>query len=321
PVYQAASPDEEALVGTARELGWVFLSRTRDSLSVNELGLKRQYQLLAMLDFTSQRRRMSVLVREPEGGLKLYCKGADIVILERLQKDCPHMESTERALDLFSQSCLRTLCVAERVVPEAKWEVWRKTLAQASMSKRNQDDILEQLYDDMERDLKLLGVTAIEDRLQEGVPETIAKLRQAGIKVWMLTGDKKETAVNIAYSCKLLDPDTRLLEGEELRRLLLCSDPEVALSKDRVTELWCVDMEMAQEKSALVLTGSDLAEFDAQPEIGSRFMTLAGLCQSVLCCRVTPGQKAGVVALIRKHTSSITMAIGDGANDVNMIKS
>uniref|UniRef100_A0A4W5NJC6 Phospholipid-transporting ATPase n=1 Tax=Hucho hucho TaxID=62062 RepID=A0A4W5NJC6_9TELE len=217
PVYQAASPDEEALVGAARELGWVFLSRTRDSLTVSELGVKRHYQLLTLLDFTSQRRRMSVLVREPEGGLKLYCKGADIVILERLQKDCPHLESTERALDLFAQSCLRTLCIAERTVSEAKWEEWSKTMAQAAMTTRNHDDMLEQLHDDMERDLKLLGVTAIEDRLQDGVPETISLLRQAGLKVWVLTGDKKETAVNIGYACRLLDPDTRLLEGDELR--------------------------------------------------------------------------------------------------------
>uniref|UniRef100_A0A4W5NJ00 Phospholipid-transporting ATPase n=1 Tax=Hucho hucho TaxID=62062 RepID=A0A4W5NJ00_9TELE len=306
PVYQAASPDEEALVGAARELGWVFLSRTRDSLTVSELGVKRHYQLLTLLDFTSQRRRMSVLVREPEGGLKLYCKGADIVILERLQKDCPHLESTERALDLFAQSCLRTLCIAERTVSEAKWEEWSKTMAQAAMTTRNHDDMLEQLHDDMERDLKLLGVTAIEDRLQDGVPETISLLRQAGLKVWVLTGDKKETAVNIGYACRLLDPDTRLLEGDELR-------------------------ERAGEKSALVLTGPELVNIHyrskdlenlliQEPEWGARFMSLAGLCQSVLCCRVTPGQKADVVTLVRKNTASITMAIGDGANDVNMIK-
>uniref|UniRef100_A0A4W5NSU8 Phospholipid-transporting ATPase n=1 Tax=Hucho hucho TaxID=62062 RepID=A0A4W5NSU8_9TELE len=330
PVYQAASPDEEALVGAARELGWVFLSRTRDSLTVSELGVKRHYQLLTLLDFTSQRRRMSVLGKT-DGGLKLYCKGADIVILERLQKDCPHLESTERALDLFAQSCLRTLCIAERTVSEAKWEEWSKTMAQAAMTTRNHDDMLEQLHDDMERDLKLLGVTAIEDRLQDGVPETISLLRQAGLKVWVLTGDKKETAVNIGYACRLLDPDTRLLEGDELRQLLQSPDPEITFSKGKGTELWCVDRERAGEKSALVLTGPELVNIHyrskdlenlliQEPEWGARFMSLAGLCQSVLCCRVTPGQKADVVTLVRKNTASITMAIGDGANDVNMIK-
>ncbi|XP_040896932.1 phospholipid-transporting ATPase IK isoform X2 [Toxotes jaculatrix] len=317
PVYQAASPDEEALVGAARELGWVFLSRTRDFIVVSELGVTRQYQLLALLDFTSKRRRMSVLVREPEGGLKLYCKGADIVILERLQKDSLYQERTETVLE----ACLRTLCVAVRSVSEASWEQWSKTLAQsAAMATCDRDAALEKLYDHMESELQLLGVTAIEDRLQEGVPETIALLQQAGLKVWVLTGDKKETAVNIGYSCKLLDPDTRLLEWQELRQILQAPDPGVSFFKARQMELWAVDTEMARAKTAVVLTGPELAEFDQRPEWGATFMSLAEQCQSVLCCRVTPAQKADIVKLVRKHTSAVTMSIGDGANDVNMIK-
>ncbi|CAB1444306.1 unnamed protein product [Pleuronectes platessa] len=321
PVYQSASPDEETLVGAARELGWVFLSRTRDFMKVSELGVTRQYQLLALLDFTSKRRCMSVLVREPEGGLKLYCKGADIVILERLQKDSPYQEWTERALELFSQACLRTLCVAVRSVPEALWMQWSKTLARsAAMATCDRDAVLEKLYDEMEQEMQLLGVTAIEDRLQEGVPETIALLQQAGLKVWVLTGDKKETAVNIAYSCKLLDPDTRLLEWQELRQILQAPDPGANFFKSRQMELWAIDTKTAGAKTAVVLTGPELAEFDKRPEWGSTFMSVAEQCQSVLCCRVTPGQKADIVTLVRKHTSSVTMAIGDGANDVNMIK-
>ncbi|TKS74433.1 Phospholipid-transporting ATPase ID [Collichthys lucidus] len=281
PVYQAASPDEEALVCAARELGWVFLSRTRDFIVVSELGVTRQYQLLALLDFTSQRRRMSVLVREPEGGLKLYCKGADIVILERLQKDFPYLERSETALE----ACLRTLCVAVRSVPEASWEQWSKILAQsAAMATCERDALLEKLYDQMERELQLLGVTAIEDRLQEGVPETIALLQQAGLKI------------------------------------LQSPDPVVSFFKGRQTELWAVDKGRTKGKTAIVLTGPELAEFDQRPDWGATFMSLAAGCQSVLCCRVTPGQKAEIVTLVRKHTNSVTMSIGDGANDVNMIK-
>uniref|UniRef100_A0A8C2DKF3 Phospholipid-transporting ATPase n=1 Tax=Cyprinus carpio TaxID=7962 RepID=A0A8C2DKF3_CYPCA len=282
PHYQAASPDEEALVCAARELGWVFLSRTRETLTISEMGLTRNYQLLALLDFTSKRRRMSVLVRDPGGQLKLYCKGADIVVLERLQRDWPLQESTERALELFAQGCLRTLCVAVRSVPEALWTEWSRTLSQAGTSTGNQETVLEEIYDQMEKDLTLLGVTAIEDRLQEGVPETIATLRRAGLKVWVLTGDKTETAVNVGYACKLMDPDTILIQGEELR--------------------------------------SENTEMTKAPEWGAKFVALSDQCQSVLCCRVTPAQKAEVVEMVRKHSTSITMAIGDGANDVNMIK-
>ncbi|XP_016395800.1 phospholipid-transporting ATPase IC [Sinocyclocheilus rhinocerous] len=319
PHYQAASPDEEALVCAARELGWVFLSRTRETLTISEMGLTRNYQLLALLDFTSKRRRMSVLVRDPRGQLKLYCKGADIVVLERLQTDRPLQESTERALELFAQSCLRTLCVAVRSVPEALWTEWSRTLSQAATSTGNQETALEEIYDQMEKDLTLLGVTAIEDRLQEGVPETIATLRRAGLKVWVLTGDKTETAVNVGYACKLMDPDTTLIQGEELRQLLESPSPDVhVMSKE--PEVWITDRRAVKGKAALVISGPELAELTRMPEWGAKFVALSDQCQSVLCCRVTPAQKAEVVEMVRKHSTSITMAIGDGANDVNMIK-
>ncbi|KAI4899997.1 hypothetical protein NFI96_014505, partial [Prochilodus magdalenae] len=327
PRYQAASPDEEALVCAARELGWAFLSRTRDSMTVSELGFTRHYHLLALLDFSSRRRRMSVLVRTPEGELKLYCKGADIVILERLRKDSPHQESTEQALEVFAQSCLRTLCVAVRCVSDAQWTEWSHTLSQAAMATAHRETMLEELYEHMEKELTMLGVTGIEDRLQEGVPETISCLRRAGVKVWVLTGDKIETAVNVGYACKLMDPDTRLLQGEELRQLLQSPTPEVYFHMDKESLVWSTDK---RSKTAIVVDGFELirlhqlislqADLIKTPEMGARFVSLSNQCQSVLCCRVTPGQKAEVVELVKKNSTSITMAIGDGANDVNMIK-
>ncbi|XP_066503144.1 phospholipid-transporting ATPase IC [Hoplias malabaricus] len=320
PRYQAASPDEEALVCAARELGWVFLSRTRDSLTVSEMGFTRLYHLLALLDFSSKRRRMSVLVRTPEGDLKLYCKGADVVILERLRKDNPHQQSIEQALEVFAQSCLRTLCVAVRSVSEAQWTEWSHALSQAAMATSHRETMLEELYHHMEKELMMLGVTAIEDRLQEGVPETISSLRKAGMKVWVLTGDKTETAVNVGYSCKLMDPDTALLQGEELRQLLQSPTPGVSFQKNKETLVWNTDKMSRSSKAAIVIDGFQLAELTKAPEMGARFVSLSNQCQSVLCCRVTPAQKAEVVELVKKYSSSVTLAIGDGANDVNMIK-
>uniref|UniRef100_A0A3Q1JPH0 Phospholipid-transporting ATPase n=1 Tax=Anabas testudineus TaxID=64144 RepID=A0A3Q1JPH0_ANATE len=326
PVYQAASPDEMALVSAARELGWAFLSRTRDFIVVSELGVTLQYQLLALLDFTSKRRRMSVLVREPDGGIKLYCKGADIVILDRLQRDTPYLEKTERALELFAQASLRTLCIAVRSVPEASWEQWSKTLAPSvAMVTCDREALLEKLYDEMETELQLVGVTAIEDRLQEGVPETISLLQQAEIKVWVLTGDKKETAVNVGYSCKLLDTDTRLLEWQELRLALITihKHTHARTHQHHLIDLCCFSLRVRENNANKMPAFNDFvpqAEFNQRPEWGATFMSVAEQCQSVLCCRVTPGQKADIVTLVKKHTSSITMSIGDGANDVNMIK-
>uniref|UniRef100_A0A452TIB3 Phospholipid-transporting ATPase n=1 Tax=Ursus maritimus TaxID=29073 RepID=A0A452TIB3_URSMA len=190
-VYQAASPDEEALVTAARNFGYVFLARTQDSITVMELGEKRVYQVLAMMDFNSIRKRMSVLVRNPEGSIYLYTKGADVVIFERLHKKGMKEWATEEALASFAEETLRTLCLAYKEVDEDMYEEWRQRHQEASILLQNRAHALHQVYEEMEQGLQLLGATAIEDRLQDGVCDTIKCLKQGNIKVWVLTGDKQ----------------------------------------------------------------------------------------------------------------------------------
>uniref|UniRef100_A0A8D2KW78 Phospholipid-transporting ATPase n=1 Tax=Varanus komodoensis TaxID=61221 RepID=A0A8D2KW78_VARKO len=185
-LYQAASPDEEALVMAARNMGYVFLSRTPESITISELGVERTYEVLALLDFNSVRKRMSILVRDPEGHIKLYTKGADTVILERL-----HFFFVLALCCLLSQSfaaeTLRTLCLATREVDEQEYALWSKNhhdnpfLADFRLFLAPLPGLL----------FQLLGATAIEDKLQDGVPETIQLLKRGDIKVWVLTGDKQ----------------------------------------------------------------------------------------------------------------------------------
>uniref|UniRef100_A0A8C8B512 P-type phospholipid transporter n=1 Tax=Otus sunia TaxID=257818 RepID=A0A8C8B512_9STRI len=160
----------------------------------------------------------------------------------------------------------------------------------------------------------LLGATAIEDKLQDGVPETIQLLKLGNIKVWVLTGDKQETAMNIGYACKLLTDDMEILEEKEIR-----SQPRVLSPKDKILHTG----EVLKEKGRLwrrlaccKATGSQ----DRGSLVEKAFVDLATSCQAVICCRVTPKQKALIVQLVKKHKKVITLAIGDGANDVNMIK-
>uniref|UniRef100_A0A8C3WVX5 Phospholipid-transporting ATPase n=1 Tax=Catagonus wagneri TaxID=51154 RepID=A0A8C3WVX5_9CETA len=215
-LYQAASPDEEALVTAARNFGYVFLARTQDSITLMELGEERVYQVLAMMDFNSIRKRMSVLVRAPEGGIYLYTKGADTVIYERLLKKGPTEWTTEEALASFAEQTLRTLCLAYKEVDEDTYEEWRQRHQEASILLQNRAHTLHQVYDEMEQNLQLLGATAIEDRLQDGVLETIKCLKQGNIKVWVLTGDKQEIAVNIGFACQLLSENMVILEEKEI---------------------------------------------------------------------------------------------------------
>ncbi|KAA0724264.1 Phospholipid-transporting ATPase ID [Triplophysa tibetana] len=207
-VYQAQSPDEGALVTAARNFGFVFRSRTPETITVYEMGQPVTYQLLAILDFNNVRKRMSVIVRNPKGQLKLYSKGADTILFDRLDPSNDElMYTTSEQLNEFAGEGLRTLVLAYKDLDEDVFDEWMKQLLFASTSLDNREENLGALYEEIEQGLMLLGATAIEDKLQEGVPETIACLTLANIKIWVLTGDKLETAMNIGYSCNMLRDD------------------------------------------------------------------------------------------------------------------
>ncbi|XP_054939125.1 phospholipid-transporting ATPase IK isoform X14 [Physeter macrocephalus] len=383
--YQAASPDEEALVTAARNFGYVFLARTQDSITVMELGEERVYQVLAMMDFNSVRKRMSVLVRNPEGSIYLYTKGADTVIYERLQKKGLMEWTTEEALASFAEQTLRTLCVACKEVDEDMYEEWRQRHQEASILLQSRAHALHQVYEEMEQNLQLLGATAIEDRLQDGVLDTIKCLKQGNIKVWVLTGDKQETAVNIGFACQLLSENMIILEEKEIVRILevywesnnslqggkrgrlkkqlplkvkmalvingefldqlllsLRKEPRALVQnvsldeeepwqeprEERADFLQARRLSLMWRVLGIQLRNTGLAPQDkdskalesAEVRRERAFVELASRCQAVICCRVTPQQKALIVALVKKYQNVVTLAIGDGANDVNMIK-
>ncbi|XP_016876114.1 phospholipid-transporting ATPase IB isoform X6 [Homo sapiens] len=210
-IYQASSPDEAALVKGAKKLGFVFTARTPFSVIIEAMGQEQTFGILNVLEFSSDRKRMSVIVRTPSGRLRLYCKGADNVIFERLSKDSKYMEETLCHLEYFATEGLRTLCVAYADLSENEYEEWLKVYQEASTILKDRAQRLEECYEIIEKNLLLLGATAIEDRLQAGVPETIATLLKAEIKIWVLTGDKQETAINIGYSCRLVSQNMALI--------------------------------------------------------------------------------------------------------------
>ncbi|XP_073453194.1 phospholipid-transporting ATPase IK-like isoform X2 [Aquarana catesbeiana] len=342
--YKATSPDEEALVTAARNFGYVFLSRTQDAITISEMGAVKTYSILALMDFSSVRKRMSIIVRNEEGKIKLYSKGADDVILERVCADC-QTESIKEALNHFAEETLRTLCLAYKEVEEQDYLTWKKNHMNASITLENRQYNLDKVYEDMEQSLQILGATAIEDKLQEGVPETIQLLKDGNIKVWMLTGDKKETAINIGYSCNLLSSDMQLLDETDIRCLL--DNQENGNIEDTLKD---TDPAMIKELNmkAMVVTGEFLNGFanlsekitptlpwwkkliwrqkseeitDQNSILKTRALVeLACQCQCVICCRVTPKQKASIVQLVKTNKKVTTLAIGDGGNDVNMIK-
>merc|ERR1711977_610289 len=304
--YQAASPDEGALVEGAVLMGYQFTVK----------GVEYEYELLAVCEFNSTRKRMSAIFRCPDGQIRCYCKGADTVILERLGGDNPHVELTLQHLEEYASEGLRTLCLAMREIPEAEFHEWWDVFNTAATTvSGNRAEELDKAAELLEKDFYLLGATAIEDRLQDGVPETIHTLQEAGIKVWVLTGDRQETAINIGMSCKLISEDmTLLIVNEET-----AGDTRDNIQKKLDAIRTQGDGTIAMDTLALVIDGKSLT-YALEKDLEKNFLDLAVMCKAVICCRVSPLQKALVVKLVKRHLKAILLAIGDGANDVSMIQ-
>ncbi|XP_054387000.1 probable phospholipid-transporting ATPase IM isoform X4 [Pongo abelii] len=338
-IYQVQSPDEGALVTAARNFGFIFKSRTPETITIEELGTLVTYQLLAFLDFNNTRKRMSIIVQNPEGQIKLYSKGADTILFEKLHPSNEVLLSlTSDHLSEFAGEGLRTLAIAYRDLDDKYFKEWHKMLEDANAATEERDERIAGLYEEIERDLMLLGATAVEDKLQEGVIETITNLSLANIKIWVLTGDKQETAINIGYACNMLTDDMNdvfVIAGnnavevrEELRKAKQnlfgqnrnFSNGHVVCEKKQQLELDSIVEETITGDYALIINGHSLAHA-LESDVKNDLLELACMCKTVVCCRVTPLQKAQVVELVKKYRNAVTLAIGDGANDVSMIKS
>ena len=450
--YQAESPDEGALVKAAGRQGFQFRARTHDSITVRVQGTDEKYSWMGLHEFNADRKRMSVVVKAPGGKVLLICKGAD----SEMFKYCPEEPSRaqlEEHLSSFGELGLRTLVLAVREMPTAEAAAWEREYERASALSQGREQALAELAARSERDMRVVGATAIEDRLQDGVPETIRDLGRAGVKTWVLTGDKPETAINIGRSCQLLDasiPDENLIRittgnqnavaaqldalsrefklihddprsfmdkllkreasklpgarsqrrmrglsksgtpggqaatppllgddtahvtvntssvasssysldsstiAEKLRRAnaeaeskagshatLVGQGAEAAsvpgspshrspsasnASGSGMPVSPLADVNMAdvqvQTNMAVVVTGAALYHIIGHPEREKKFLITATLCKAVIACRVSPGQKASIIKMVKEGIKPrpMTLAIGDGANDVNMIQ-
>ncbi|KAG2019667.1 phospholipid-translocating ATPase [Coprinopsis cinerea AmutBmut pab1-1] len=363
--YKAQSPDEAALVQAAADVGYKFMGRDKETLFLKTPASPEveRYELLNILEFTSARKRMSVVVRKLDDNQQdqrpiLLVKGADNVIFERLRpgKDALK-EETEHHLSEFANSGLRTLTLAYKVIPEEEYQAWCNRYHQATLAMHDREARIEEVCDELERDLRLLGATAIEDRLQDGVPETIADLKKAGIKIWVATGDKMETAIAIGRSTNLVNPDSNIIiiRGSSRRsvydqmissfeqffpeeemienkprpsmssrhsRFDLSERPILPLRRVNTGVTSIVGAENGERPGGFVLVvdGSALLEAFATDENKGLLLKLSQLCEGVICCRVSPLQKALIVNLVKEGIGAMTLAIGDGANDVSMIQ-
>ncbi|XP_011693120.1 PREDICTED: probable phospholipid-transporting ATPase IF [Wasmannia auropunctata] len=310
PEYQAASADEKALVEASARCGVILQKNTNDEMhiKINENNLV--FQKLEMLEFTSERKRMSVIVKDTAGDIWLYCKGADSSVMPlitegTIQKATVHVED-------FSMRGLRTLVVACKKMKQPEYESLMQNVEQArQIIGPERETSVMRAYNLMESGLTLLGVTAVEDRLQDKVQETLECLRVAGIKIWVLTGDKAETAENIAFLCGHFKKGTEVLKLMEETSGQTCCLVLTTIERKIKLEPY--------KQYGLIIDGTSMAATLRNcPEL---FKSVGMACEAVVCCRLTPLQKSEIVHLIKTaRNRPHTAAIGDGGNDVSMIQ-
>jgi phospholipid-translocating ATPase len=211
----------------------------------------------------------------------------------------------------FAVEGLRTLLYGYRFLDEEEYASWKRTYHAATTSLTDRQRLIEEAGELIEQHLELAGATAIEDKLQKGVPETIDRLRRANIKLWMLTGDKRETAINIAHSCQLI---------KSFSTITILDHESGEIEKSITGTLVGIETG-AVAHSVIVIDGRTLGMVQTDESLLSMFLNLAVLVDSVVCCRASPSQKAALVHAIRTRVNrSVTLAIGDGANDIAMIQ-
>ncbi|XP_064133722.1 phospholipid-transporting ATPase IG isoform X6 [Loxodonta africana] len=310
--YVSSSPDEIALVKGAKK-----------------------YELLHTLHFDSVRRRMSVIVKTQIGEIYLFCKGADSAVFPRVPVD--EIEPTKRHVEHSAMDGYRTLCVAFKKITPDDYEKINRQLVEVKLALQDREEKMEKVFDDIETNMNLIGATAVEDKLQDQAAETIDALHAAGLKVWVLTGDKMETAKSTCYACRLFQTGTELLELTtksieecerkedrlhelliEYRKKLLREFPKSTIRSHK--KAW------TDQEYGLIIDGSTLSlilnssQDSSSNNYKSIFLQICMKCTAVLCCRMAPLQKAQIVRMVKNLKGSpITLSIGDGANDVSMI--
>lgn len=326
-LYQGPSPDEVALVEAARQMGFEFKERTNQGVVLDMLGKEVAYEVLNVMEYSSDRGCMSVVVRAPDGTIRLYCKGSDAKVMKKIRADTPAelLDNTHANLHYFAKQGLRTLVVGTKIIDAGVYQAWDRRYQEAAASFEGRDEKLDELGREIEEGLELIGVTAIEDKLQDGVPAAIQTLLDASIRVWMITGDKQETAVNIAVSCRLVSnpDDVMMLNVDEKSKT---ADAEVDTKLDRFLRLVVEHYEAetgtrlseqgGRELSAVEL--ADLIPSDWQraelavdgptlhfilldDAVQHKLAVLAAHCSGVVVSRSSPSQKAAIVKMMTNY--------------------
>ena len=330
--YTTSSSDEKCLINFSRYCGFILKNKTVDNIAIIERVLDNEnnfeiveFNVCNTLEFTSERKRMSVIVKKKddnENKYILYIKGSDNIIDELLSKESKNSIeylNIMNKVNEYSNKGLRTLLFGYKELNISEYKQFNEEylLLLEDMEENNNLNKLYQLYSEIENNIILIGATAIEDKLQYKAEETINKFINIGIKICMLTGDKLETAQNIAKSCKLISPDMDIIHVEYNK--IIDNNPIKNL-KNYLTFLTKSSFSKnINNRYCLLITGDVLSKIFASEETIKIFNKLFKKSTSIICSRVSPKQKSKLVNIIKSINKEVCLAVGDGANDVGMI--
>ncbi len=338
--YNGLSPDDIELVKIASNQGYTLVKSPNDIKRIKYGDSEKpiDYQILNIINFTSERKRMSIIIKDKSRNIIMYIKGADSEIKKRLSSNNnkKYLNYSIKFTDYFSSQGFRTLFIGYKNISNQEYSTFSTKLKKAELNLEKKDILVNEVYDEFEHNFNLLGVTIVEDKLQDKVPETIKDLRNAGIKIWMLTGDKVDTAENISLSCNLISKENKNFKldiSNNIREDIMqffyefgrYNGIEVSFNENQeLSEDEDEEVEEYRYKKikpfSLIIESSILGYIFSNLNIKKKFLKIALSAESVVCCRVSPLQKSQVVQNVKKINSNfITLAIGDGGNDVSMI--
>jgi len=336
--YICVSPDSIELVKAAKSQGWAYEESGNPNIKRVKVGdampETKSFEKLQIIEFSSDRKRETIIVKSPEGKILLYCKGADSIIEKRLSKNSSSqiLSQSKNYVDKFSAQGLRTLFIAMKVISKKEYTTFDKELKEAMMSIEDKDKKVNEVCDKIEQNLYLIGTTIVEDKLQSKVPETIRDLRLAKIKIWMLTGDKMNTAYNIGLSCNLISKNMKIFNICGIEPKKDENTLEIINKNERDQIILDFGKEFNKYKGeydsmkgqtlqyGILVDEKALLTINEDYEIQKIFLDIAKDAVAVICCRVSPLQKSQVVKMMKNfNPNSKTLAIGDGGNDVSMI--
>ena len=324
--YLCSSSDEKCLLNFARFYGYIFFDRSVDNvITIEKVNSQNQiyrmkYKILNIFEFTSERQRMSIIINskdfEGKDNYLLYIKGSDYILNKKISNKNSHVyKHISKKIKEYSEKGLRILVFGFKTITQEEYNKFDNKYKDILYNLNHEENDLYNLYDELEEGIELLGVTAIEDELQNNVQETISKFVNIGIKVCMLTGDKYETAKSIASNCNLISNNMSFIN-------LINPFNSINQLENNLHKIYTeIYSDIPNDKKyCLIITGEVFFQIVSKQNTINLFSKLFSLSETILCCRISPKQKAQIVHIIKEYNpEKTTLSIGDGANDVGMI--